>query len=208
MRGRRFSLTGVLFVLGAALLLPGAARAHCDTLDGPVVADARIALERGDPAPVLKWVEPKAEPEIRAAFQEAATVRSLGAEARAMADRYFMETLVRVHRAGEGAPYTGLKPAGAVAPFIAGADRSLEAGNADALVKHVTDEIGAGIRARFAEAHAARQHAGDSVAAGRDYVASYVQYTHYLEALQHVADSGAVHGDGGHGAAPAGEHGH
>jgi hypothetical protein len=196
----------VMAVLGAGALFPQAVRAHCDTLDGPVVSDARLALDKGDPAAILKWVGPKDEPEIRKAFGDAVAVRKLSPEAKGLADRYFMETLVRVHRAGEGAPYTGLKPAGAVAPYIAGADRALAAGSVDALVAHVTDEVARGIRERFAHANATRPHAADSAAAGREYVETYVNFTHYLEALQQVTDG---HGALGHGAAtPQAEHGH
>src|SRR5512145_18046 len=100
-------------------LVPRAAIAHCDTLDGPVVKDARAALDSKDVTAVLKWVRQDKEAEIREAFQHALGVRALGSEARALADRFFFETLVRVHREGEGAPYTGLKPAGtAVDPGI------------------------------------------------------------------------------------------
>ena len=134
-------------------LVPRAARAHCDTLDGPVVKDARAALESKDVTPVLKWVRPDAEGEIREAFQHALGVRALGAEARALADRFFFETLVRVHREGEGAPYTGLKPAGtAVDPGIAASDRALETGSVEPLAKLLTAEVEKGLRHRFAEA--------------------------------------------------------
>ena len=94
------------------LAAPSPARAHCDTLDGPVVKTARAALETGKLAPVLAWVRAADEAEIRAAFQKATAARRLGPEARAVADTWFFETVVRVHRAGEGAPFTGLQPAG------------------------------------------------------------------------------------------------
>ncbi|MFZ1438146.1 MAG: DUF6448 family protein [Candidatus Microthrix subdominans] len=97
----------VTAVLGAIL----AARpvlAHCDTADGPVVAAAKVALEKGDITPVLKWVKPAAESEIRAAFTRALAVRQKGPDAQALADQFFFENLVRIHRAGEGAPYTGI----------------------------------------------------------------------------------------------------
>jgi hypothetical protein len=100
-------------LLAAMLASPSRAIAHCDTLDGPVVSDARAALEARDVTPVLKWVEAGKEPEVREAFRHALAVRVLGPEARTLADRFFFETLVRVHREGEGEPYTGLKPAGA-----------------------------------------------------------------------------------------------
>src|SRR5512145_1691432 len=145
-------------------LIPRAALAHCDTLDGPVVKDARVALDAKDVTPVLKWVSHEKEGEIREAFQHALGVRSLGPEARALADRYFFETLVRVHREGEGAPYTGLKPAGVgIAPAIAASDEALETGSVDALVKMVAGEAERGIRKRFALAADAKKQMGGSV---------------------------------------------
>ena len=74
--------------------------AHCDTLDGPVVKEAQLALEKGDVTGLLKWVRKEHEQEIRDAFARSLAVRVKGKEARELADRYFFETLVRVHRAG------------------------------------------------------------------------------------------------------------
>ncbi len=165
--------------------------AHCDTLDGPVVAAARQALRRGDITPVLKWVKEDDEAEIRAAFVRTLKVRAQGGEARELADLYFFETLVRVHRAGEGAPYTGLKPAGAeVGPAIAEADKALESGRADKLVKVLTDDIASGLRRRFARVLEARNHADDNVEAGREYVEAYVDFIHYAERLHAEEGSG------------------
>jgi hypothetical protein len=188
----------VLAAAGAVCLtlVPRAARAHCDTLDGPVVRDARAALDSKDVTPVLKWVRPDAEGEIREAFQHALGVRALGAEARALADRFFFETLVRVHREGEGAPYTGLKPAGtAVDPGLAASDRALETGSVEPLVKLLTAEVEKGLRHRFAEAEEASRHAAESVGKGREYVAAYVQFMHYAERLLQDATTAASHGE-------------
>ena len=180
----------------ALVLLPRIAGAHCDTLDGPVVGTARVALEKGDVTPVLKWVKPEHESEIRAAFARTLAVRSNGPEARGLADTYFYETLVRLHRAGEGAPYTGLKPAGTdLDPAVAGADKALEGGSVEGLVKLVTSGVAAGIRERFARAATARKHADKSVEAGREYVEAYVEYVHYVERIHSDAAGGAHHGD-------------
>ena len=88
-------------------------QAHCDSLDGPVANTVQKALETGNVNPVLAYAPAAAEAEIRAAFEQSRKVRGLGADARALADQAFMETVIRLHRAGEGAAYTGLKPAGA-----------------------------------------------------------------------------------------------
>ena len=102
----------IAFALASAVLLlaPTAASAHCDGLDGPVVTAARKALESGNVNLVLIWVQKNDEAEIASAFQKTLSVRKLNAQVKDLADTYFFETLVRVHRAGEGEPYTGLKP--------------------------------------------------------------------------------------------------
>ena len=120
-------------VVAAVLATPSVARPHCDTLDGPVVVAARTALESGKLEPVLAWVQPDDEAEIRQAFASARAVRKAGKEPRELADRWFFETLVRVHRAGEGAPFTGLKPAGTPDPAVAAADRLIAKGEAKPL---------------------------------------------------------------------------
>ena len=178
------------------------AGAHCDTVDGPVVIDARAALAAGDVTQVLKWVQAEDEPEIRAAFDRTLAVRAAGGAALELADTWFFETLVRVHRAGEGAPYTGLKPAGAVEPGIAAADLAIDSGSADGLVAALTEHLDEGVRHRFERVVAAREHANHNVAAGRAYVAAYVDFIHYVEGL-HVALAGAAHGP-----APSGHEAH
>ena len=115
------------------------AKAHCDTLDGPVVESARHALATADVTPLLKWVPINDEQLIRTAFQNTMEVRKLGGQAQKLADIYFFETLVRIHRAGEGASYTGLKPGAKVDPAIALADKALEYGSVDKLVGVLTD---------------------------------------------------------------------
>jgi hypothetical protein len=175
-------------------LAPSPARAHCDTLDGPVVKDARAAFEARDVTPVLKWVRADKEPEIRAAFGQALAVRALGPEARALADQYFFETLVRVHREGEGAAYTGLKPSGtAVEPGIAAADAALESGSIDALVRQLGGEVERGLRQRHARAVEARRHGAESVERGREFVEAYVDLMHYAERLLAAAAGPAPH---------------
>ena len=187
----------ITLALVAVALLPRSASAHCDTLGGPVVTTAMQALEKGDVTPVLKWVKPAQEAEIRTAFGRALAVRKVGPEAKEMADMYFFETLVRIHRLGEGAPYTGLKAAGAVEPAVAMADQALETGNVDLLAGAISTHVVAGIQERFARAFKAKKLADESVAAGREFVETYVQFTHYVERL-HVDATTSVehHGEG------------
>lgn len=171
--------------------------AHCDTMSGPVVKDALKALETGKIDTMLVWVQKKDEAEIRKAFQETLKVRKLGPEAEDLADRYFFETLVRVHRAGEGAPYTGIKPAGTdLGPAVTGADKALETGSVDPLVKLVNDETAKGIRQRFEHAMELKKHASHNVDAGRKYVGAYVTFMHYVEAVYNKSISGDEHHEG------------
>ena len=191
MKTNRMSLTTVLagLLVGVGLALPQTARAHCDTMDGPVVLDARTALEKKDVTAVLKWVNPEAEAEIKAAFAKTLAVRTKGTEARELADQFFFETLVRIHRAGEGAGYTGLKPAGSVEPPVAAADKAIETGKLQPLGKLVSDRMEKGLHAHFDEVMAKRKYDANDVAAGRAYSSAYVEFTHYAERLYNAAET-------------------
>ena len=188
---------GMFVSLCFVMILPIQAFAHCDTLDGPVVIDARSALDKADITPVLKWVKADDEPELRAVFAKTLAVRKLDPAAKELADTYFFETLVRIHRAGEGAPYTGLKAAGTVPPPIVKADQSLEKGNVDELATAIGNHAEAGVRERFKHALEAKKHAGESVVAGRDFVAAYVTYVHYVEGVVAAVHAETHHGETG-----------
>lgn len=182
----------LLVLLTLLLLLPGPATAHCDGLDGPVVKLARNALETGNVDLVLPWVPEDDEAGIRRAFDHALSVRKLGPEAERLADTFFLETLVRVHRASEGAPYTGLKPAGRdLGPAIPAADLALESGSAAAVERLLADAIREGLREHFHDAISQKAFAPHDVAAGRRYVKAYVAYIHYVEGLWEAATSPA-----------------
>ena len=177
--------TGLLLLFGIG---------HCDTLDGPLVMLAKKALEEKNVNLVLPWVRPEDAAEIRHAFEHAQAVRDLGPKARSLADRHFLETLVRIHRAGEGAPFTGLKPAGLdLGPAVPAADRALQTGSPDAVVKLLVDAVSAGVRSRFQAAAQRQAFDPNDVAAGRKYVEAYVPYVHYVERLWEAANA-AVHG--------------
>lgn len=176
------------------LAVPHVAMSHCDTLDGPVVTSAKAALDKGEVTPVLKWVKKENEKEIREQFDKTLMVRKQSNEAKELADRYFFETLVRIHRAGEGSPYTGLKAAGTVEPSVAAADRALESGTVESLVTMINNAAAKGIRERFERAKEAKKHADHGVENGRKFVEAYVDFTHYVERLHTDAEKAAPHG--------------
>ena len=173
-----------LALLASAVCGVRVALAHCDRLDGPVVAAARNALETGNVNLVLIWVQEHDDPEIRAAFQQTLFVRKQGNEARELADRFFFETLVRVHRASEGASYTGLKPAGAdYGPAITAADQAVATGAIGPVQDLLAEAVRNGLQERFEAVRALQGYDANDVAAGRTYVRAYVEYIHYVERL-------------------------
>lgn len=181
------------FALALAFLRSDLASAHCDGLDGPVVKAARKALETGDPNYVLVWVKKDDEAALRAAFERTLAVRKTGGEARDLADTWFFETLVRIHRTGEGAPYTGLKPAGRdLGPVIPAADKALESGSEEELVKMLLKEVEAGVREHFKAVREKKDFKPADVAAGREYVEAYVQYVHFAEGIHQAATRAAT----------------
>ncbi len=185
-RARVMLFTAFLVILGIVVTTP--VSAHCDTMDGPVVKAAQEALETGNINLVLIWVQEKDEAQIKEAFNNTIAVRKLSPEAKELADMYFFETLVRVHRAGEGAPYTGLKPAGLdLGPAIPAADEALKTGSPDKLVKLLTDATENGTREEFSKVMEKKNFSADNVSAGREYIEVYVPFIHYVERVYEAA---------------------
>src|SRR6478609_6384765 len=186
------SLFVVLFAIG--LFQTQQAIAHCDGIDGPVVKAAQKALEMGNVNLVLIWVQKTDEDEIKKAFQKTFAVRKLNPQAKELADTYFFETLVRIHRAGEGAPYTGLKPAGRdLGPAIPAGDKALDTGNVEPVVKLLSEKMEHGVHPHFKEVLARKKFNQNDVEAGRAFVKAYVEYIHYIEGL-HTATASEAHG--------------
>lgn len=169
---------------------------HCDSMDGPVVTAARQALDSGDVTVVLPFVPVEGEAEVRATFDRVLPVRDLGPDARETADRLFFETVVRIHRAGEGAPYTGLKPAGlSFGPVIPLAERAVEGGSAEPLADFLTAVLREELRKRLDTVHRLAESRTTSVEDARRHVEAmlgFEVYTHHVyEALRAPAHHGA-----------------
>jgi hypothetical protein len=181
------------FILGTLFLGPAPAKAHCDGMDGPVVKAAQRALATGNVNLVLIWVQKADEEQIRQAFDRTLAVRKLSAEAAELADTYFFETLVRIHRAGEGAPYTGLKPTGRdLGPAIPLADQVVSTATVDPLVDLLTQETRNGLTERFNHLISLRDYSTADVEAGREYVQAYVAFIHYAERAYEAAHQPAI----------------
>lgn len=205
-----FALMAIVF-LGVK-----SASAHCDTMDGPVIVAAQEALKTGNANLILIWVKDEDDKAVKEAFDKAMKVRKLSPEAREFADMYFFETLVRIHRAGEGAPYAGIKPAGTdIGEVIPAVDKAFETGTADPFLKFLPEGIHNAAKNHFNQIYAKKNFDKDDVAAGRDYIGNYVQFMHHIlelsgspetEEHKHHAEGGAQGGEQAKGAATCPAH--
>lgn len=195
MKGKvKISRTQVLVPVAVVfgLLLAVTARAHCDTTGGPIIPEAKAALEKGDATPILKWIKKDNEAEIKAAFAKAVAVRARGPEAKELADQYFLETLIRLHRAGEGAPYTGIKDE-QVDPIAAMADKAITEGSVDEMIKKISAHMAETVKEKFTKVVEAKKTKDKSVEAGREFVEAYVTYVHYVEGIHNAVTSAGGH---------------
>lgn len=187
----------------AAGLMFGAqsAQAHCDSVDGPVAKAAQKALDAGNVNLALPFAPAKAEPELKAAFAQSLKVRTLSPQAKALADRAFIEVTVRLHRAGEGAAYTGLKPAGLdYGPAIPAAERAIATGDLAKVKALIDEEIQHGLHARLSHVREAQQasiepRTADDVAAARARASAELGFVTYVESLRQAAHGAAGHAD-------------
>ena len=198
--------SGRLAILTALFLIvsTGVSLAHCDTMDGPVIKDAKLALDGNNINYALKWIQAADEPELKEAFALAMKVRKQGREAKTLADKYFFDTLVRLHRMGEGVGFTGVKPAGTpVDERILSADRAIEAGNLTPLAGKVSEEMKHELYILFDRVMALKNFDVNDVKAGREYVAAYVNFFKFAEGEEHTTAGGHSEKGAGTSAAPA-----
>jgi hypothetical protein len=167
---------------------------HCDALDGPVVKAVREGLDAQDVRVILPYVPAEGEAEITAAFDRVVPIRAAGGTAAELAERWLFETVVRVHRAGEGAPYTGLKPAGlGEGPVIPVAERAIATGSPDELIATLHALVAEQAKHRLDEVLALKQQEDGTVAAARDYVHAMLGLQVWAHKV-YLALTGGAHG--------------
>ena len=171
-----------LFILSLLILSTSVTFAHCDSMDGPLIADAKKALAQNNVNYALKWVSAANEPEIRDAFSLVMKVKGLSPEAKELSEKYFFDTLVRIHRAGEGVPFTGVKPSGTpIDEKILAADKSIELGNLTLLKGKISKDDVAELTQRFDKVMSLKNFDVNNVEAGREYIEAYVQFFKFAE---------------------------
>lgn len=196
-------LLGRLLILSALIIITASnpALGHCDSENGPIIPLIRTSLDNGDITPLLKWLAADDEAAIKDLFTRVRALRSQSDEARDIADQLFIETFIRIHRASEGAPYTGIKDAGDISPIFAELDEALKSGSIDKLADKIAGEIRENIVKLYDRAADLSINQDHSVEAGREFVEAYVTYVHFVEGLHNYLSAAA---EGHHSAENAG----
>jgi len=176
---------------------PNSIQAHCDTASGPVAVAAHKALETGKFETIAIWVGEKQEHELRERFEQCLAIYKTGDDAKALAERYFIETAVRLHREAEGMTYNGLKPAQPLPEDISEAEKALETGNLQPVTNLLSMAIEKETQKWFHKAlDAKKEYQGESVETGREWVDAYVKYVIYVHGLYKRIQAGPEHGVG------------
>jgi hypothetical protein len=185
----------ILIITLGFLLSGGSIYAHCDSWDGPVAKDAMKALETNNVKLVFKWIIPEQESEITKIFNLTYKLRSGDKEVYAMAEQQFLETLVRLHRETEGAPYTGLKPSGNIKPIIGLSDDAIKSHKPEKLISALNQHIATVVQEKYDKVELLEKTKDASPEQGRAYVHAYVDYTHTVEALHDIIDGKHAHAE-------------
>ncbi len=188
--------TKTLFFIVTAVLsvaIAQSAFSHCDTMDGPVVGDANLAMERNNVNYVLKWVHPENEKEVADAFALVMKVRKQGPDAKALAEKYFYDVLVRIHRNGEGESFTGVKPHGVpVDEAILAADKCIEKGNLAPLEAILDKEKMPELKKLFDEVMSLRKYDVNDLKKARAYIEAYVHFFKFAEGEEEGAHGSEI----------------
>lgn len=169
------------------------ASAHCDSFDGPALIDAEKALATNNVNLILKWIDADMEGEVVPLFHKTYSLRNGDKEIYEIVKKHFFETFIRLHREMEGAPFTGLKPAGTTAHITVMSDKALDTGNFASLLKALNNHINSQLQEKFNKTEALYKVRDNSVEEGRAYVEAYVDYTHSVEAVHDILSGGGGH---------------
>ena len=169
---------------------------HCDTRDGPVVKAAIKALESGNLNYVLIWVPQESEKELRTIFEKTLRARKGGKDAKDVAEDWFFENTIRLHRAGEGAPYTGMKPAGlSEGPVVPRAEKAIESGDPNETIDFILKIVKEDLTHRFHHVMEKKKYDVDDVASGRAFIEAFIGWVVYSHHLYMSVTSSAGHGE-------------
>jgi len=195
-KSSRWSLM-LAVILSIIIFVPGQSQAHCDKMDGPVATAAINALDNNNFQTIQIWVGKDQEAELQSVFKQALKVRDESTDAKQLADQYFAETAVRLHRESEGMPFTGVKPAGIPNPkdIVAG-DQSIQSGDVEKVMNVLNQALRTETEKWFHSAMEAKKHKDESIEAGRDWVDAYVKYIVYVHGLYQRINAGPAHGIG------------
>jgi len=169
------------------------ALAHCDSYDGPALIDAEKALETNNVDLILKWINSDMESEVVPLFHKTYSLKNGDPEIYEIIKKHFYETFIRLHREMEGAPFTGLKPAGTTAQITVMSDKALETSDFNSLLKALNNHINSVLQEKFDKTEALYKVRNNSVEQGRAYVEAYVDYTHSVEAVHDILLGGGGH---------------
>lgn len=181
-------LTSIIFIFGSLT-----ASAHCDSYDGPVIKDAVKALENNNVDLVLKWVTAEQEGEIKSLFNKTYALKSNDKQVYEIVEKHFFETLIRLHRETEGAPYTGLKPAGSTKQIIQMTDHALEEEKIEEFIAELDNHLNTVVQEKYQKVAELHKVKDNSITEGRAFVAAYVDYTHTIASIHHIIENGAAH---------------
>ena len=187
------SLLSVVIVFLLMVFGSFSSTAHCDSYDGPTIKDALKALETNNVNMVMKWISKEQEQEVVSLFEKTYALKPGDKEVYDIVEKHFLETLVRLHRETEGAPYTGLKSAGTTQKIVQLSDQALENKGIDNLLEKLNMHTSKVIREKYEKVAALEKVKNESKEQGRQYVEAYVDYTHTLEALHDILEQGSAH---------------
>jgi len=166
---------------------------HCDTKNGPVVSAAREALRTGNINYILIWVPKNDEAEVKKTFQRTLEIRKLNPALQKWADLYFFETVVRIHRLGEGEPYTGIKDSTVPEKTVMAVESALGRQAIEQILQLLETSLQKSVNDKFNDALLKKNYDPDDVEAGRDYIQHYVELLHYVENVYTVLNTARLY---------------
>ena len=164
---------------------------YMDSMSGPLVKAAEKALEMENVKFVLPYVSSQDEEELKDAFEKTLLVRELSSDAAELADYWFFETAVRLHRKEENKSYTGIKSSGSDwGPILPKINQAIDSENPDELLNFLSNFIGEDLNGRFEEVISKKDYDPNDVEEAREYINSLSEFIKFTSKLYNYMEKG------------------
>lgn len=157
---------------------------HHNQLNAQVIKAAKMALDSGNVNYILIWVPEESENKLKNLLEKTCCESSTRDNIQNRAVDWYFKTVNRLHYASGWTSCPGMKSESIDEnPIVLKVERAIETGNINEIFGVIPDTPTGDVRRRFCDVMNKKNYNVNNIAAGRDYVSSFIDLIVYLHNL-------------------------